>query len=78
MSTGAAERDGAGVEAGGDGWRGLDVEDDEGSWVRLLRLGSEAEVLEGPPEGIHALLASVDGDHHAAKVASRHGRDKQS
>lgn len=55
------------------------MEDDErtgllrGS-VAALAGGTEAEVIDGPAEAIHTLLAAVDRHHHAAEVAGRHLR----
>jgi hypothetical protein len=67
MFTGSAEGDGSRVEAGGDAGRRLDVEDDE------LAVGAEAEVVERPPQCVHALLAAVHRHHHARQVPRRHG-----
>ena len=50
------------------------MEDDEGargfSGVGSRR--SELEVIEGISQGVHALLASIDGYDHASKVCT-HG-----
>lgn len=64
--TGTAEGDGTGIHADDDGRRRLDVEDDEGSG------GSQLEVVESPPESVHALLAAVHGHDHTAQVTSSH------
>lgn len=62
--TGSTEGDGPRIEASGDGGWGLHVEDDE----RAGRFGggSELEVVEGPCQGVHALLAAIDGHNHAS------------
>jgi hypothetical protein len=65
--TGAAEGDGRRVEPRGDVGRRLDVEHDE------LAVGAQAEVVERPPQRVHALLAAVHRHHHARQVAGRHG-----
>lgn len=71
--TGPTEGDGAWIEASGDGrWR-LNMEDDErtgrlsGTWSR----GSELEVIDRPSQGVHALLAAINGHDHASQV-TRH------
>lgn len=70
--TGPTEGDGGGAEAGGDGRRRLDVEDDEvacgGGGVGGR--GSELEVVEGPAQGVHALLAAINGHDHASELPS--------
>ena len=38
-----------------------------------LAVGAQAEVVERPPQRVHALLAAVHRHHHARQVAGRHG-----
>ena len=37
--------------------------------------GPELDVADGPIEGVHALLAAVYCDYHAAQVPGRHRFD---
>ena len=69
MLTGSTEGDGRRVEPGGDVGRRLDVEHDE----LAVGAGAEAEVVERPPQRVHALLAAFHRHHHAGQVAGRHG-----
>lgn len=72
--TGTTEGNGRGTEAGCDRGRRLDVEDDEvaGGGGGVGCRGSELEVVEGPGQGVHALLAAINGHDHASEV-SGHG-----
>lgn len=71
--TGPAEGDRRGADPGGDGRRRLDVEDDEGAggFGGAGSRGSELEleVVDGPVEGVHALLAAVHRHDHAPEVS---------
>jgi len=72
--TGAAEGDGTGIEASGDGGRRLDMEDDERRSIGGVgSRRSELEVGERPTQRPHALLASINRHQHATEVsATRH------
>lgn len=69
--TGATEGDGTGIEASGDGGRGLDVEDGEGRSIGGIGCrGSELEVVQCPTQRVHAFLAAIHSYQHATKVSS--------
>ena len=73
--TGATEGDGTGIEASGDGGRGLDVEDDEGGSTGGIECrGSELEVVQCPTQRVHAFLAFIHSYQHATKVSTTRHR----
>ena len=46
------------------------MEDDEGAAV----VGSfDGDIVESPTQSVHALIAAVDGDHHASQFSGGHG-----
>lgn len=73
--TGATEGDGTGIEASGDGGRGLDVEDGEGRSIGGIGCrGSELEVVQCPTQRVHAFLAFIHSYQHATKVSTTRHR----
>ena len=65
--TGTTKGDGTGIETSGDGRRRLYVKYQEvtagGGGVGVR--GSDLEIIEGPSQGAHTLLAAINGHDHA-------------
>lgn len=55
------------------------MKDDERAWGfgGVGRRGSKLEVVEGPSQGVHALLAAIHGYDHASKVCSHYWFDSR-
>lgn len=72
--TRTAEGDGTRVQSSGDVGRRLDVEHNEPARLRtFLVFGwSESQVVQPPPEGVHALLAPIHRHHHATQPPAFH------